>query len=490
VSEVLTSDQAERAVLGSILLDGQRVMPLARGVAGLTPEAFGVIQHRVVAEAMWAMAEDSKRYIDLVTLDAELQRTGKIDAAGGSALLCGLIDDTPTAAHAEYYIQLVREKWLLRKTLFVTQGLQADIHAGPENVEEFVRQAPDRFTGLIGTETREVSNIEVMDANITKWEDAVAYRLGDTSKAPAIGLSTPFEEMTKMLCGLEPGITIIAGRPSAGKTTLEDMLSIHAAMNGVAVGRVTLDSTRSSLLARAQCRIAGVSMPKLKHGFGRRDQIEACRQARDQIGNLRMWIRTDLADVASIRMWALERKRKDGMGMLTIDYAQQVRASELGRAESDRVARMTHVIARLKKLALDELEIPVLVLSQLNRQSEKDGADPGLSDLRDSGALEQDADKVVMLYIDKKKRKEMDEADPTATKHKRPVVFGVAKHKDGETGSLPLWMYPPYFRFEIAEDEWADDWLPGDKEELEREFAAVPHLRPRDELLPAEAEDD
>jgi hypothetical protein len=84
----------------------------------------------------------------------------------------------------------------------------------------------------------------------------------------------------------------------------------------------------------------------------------------------------------------------------------------------------------------------------------------------------------------------MDEADPTATKHKRPVVFGVAKHKDGETGSLPLWMYPPYFRFEIAEDEWADDGLPGDKEELEREFAAVPHLRPRDELLPAEAEDD
>jgi replicative DNA helicase len=489
VSDVLTSEEAERAVLGAMMLDGGRVMPLARGVAGLTPEAFGIMAHRIVAEAMWAMAENSKRYIDMVTVQAELERLGKLDAAGGVPLLLGLIDDTPTAAHAEYYIQIVREKWLLRKAMFVTQGLQADIHAGPENVEEFVRQAPDRFTGLMGVDTQEASNIEVMDHNIERWEDAVAYRQGDASKAPAIGLSTPFAEMTEMLCGLEPGITIIAGRPSAGKTTLEDMLSHHVAKNGIAVGRVTLDSTRASLLARAQCRIAGVSMPKLKHGFGRRDQIKACRDARNEIGKLRMWIRTDLADVASIRMWALERKRKDGMGMLTIDYAQQVRASELGRAESDRVARMTHVIARLKKLALDELEIPVLVLSQLNRQSEKDGNDPGLNDLRDSGALEQDADKVIMLYIDKKKRKEMDEADPTATKHKRPVVFGVAKHKDGETGSLPLWMYPPYFRFEVADDEWADDGLPGDQEELEREFSAVPRLRPRDEIVEAPDED-
>jgi replicative DNA helicase len=284
-----------------------------------------------------------------------------------------------------------------------------------------------------------------------------------------------------MLCGLEPGITIIAGRPSAGKTTLEDMLSHHAAKNGIAVGRVTLDSTRASLLARAQCRIAGVSMPKLKHGFGRRNQIEACRDARNEIGKLRMWIRTDLADVASIRMWALERKRKDGMGMLTIDYAQQVRASELGRAESDRVARMTHVIARLKKLALDELEIPVLVLSQLNRQSEKDGNDPGLSDLRDSGALEQDADKVIMLYIDKKKRKEMDEADPTATKHKRPVVFGVAKHKDGETAAMEYWLYPPYFRFEPARKDFEDDALPSDRHDTGRRLDEQPQYWPKDE---------
>ena len=102
--------------------------------------------------------------------------------------------------------------------------------------------------------------------------------------------------------------------------------------------------------------------------------------------------------------------------------------------------------------------------------------------MRDSGALEQDADKVIMLSVDKKKRKEMDEATDGATKHKRPVLFQVAKHKDGETGAIEMWMFPPYFRFEVADPDWVNDGLPGDKEQVDMEFAAVPRFKPRDEV--------
>ena len=476
------NEEAERAVLGSILIDSQRVVALARNVAGLIPESFYVPRHRLIAVAIWTLAEDPKKWIDPVTVAEELQRQGAFDQAGGFPCIDGLVDGTPTAAHAEYYCQIVREKAMLRGVLEVTRGIQHDVFSGPENVEAFVRQAPDRFTNISGLAVEEVDNNEVMQANIRRWEDAIAFRKGDASKKPAIGLETPFEQVTGMIAGLEPGITIIAGRPSAGKTTMEDMLAIHCARNDVPVGRITMDSTRMSLLARAQCRLAGVSLAKIKFGFANHTQVAAIRDATVVLGQLPMWIRTDLSDIASIRMWALERKRKDGMGLLTIDYVQQVRAAELGRAEGDRVARMTHVIARLKKLALDELQIPVVVLSQLSRRSEQDGTDPGLSDLRDSGALEQDADKVIMLSVDKKKRKEMDEAADGATKHKRPVLFQVAKHKDGETGAIEMWMFPPYFRFEVADPDWMNDGLPGDKEQVDMEFAAVPKLKPRDEV--------
>lgn len=479
--DALVNEQAEKALLGSILLEPQRVMPLAMTVAGLTPEAFSVLEHRLIADAMWAMYQDGRRWIDLVTLEAALRNADQLDRVGGTSRLVGLIDDTPTAAHAEYYCQIVREKWMLRRTVTIAESVQLDAMKCPENVEDFCRQVPDRFTGLNIEEASEKSNIEVMEHNIVRWEDAVAYREGDQTKAPAIGMATPFSGLTGMMAGLETGITILAGRPSAGKTTLEDMLSLHVAEMGVPVGRVTLDSTRASLLGRAQCRTAGVSMAKLKHGFAGRKQLAAIREASERIAKLKMWVRTDLSDVASIRMWALERRRLDGMGLLTIDYVQQVRASELGRSEADEVRRMTHVIGQLKKLAIDELNIPVLVLSQLSRRSDQDKEDPGLTDLRGSGALEQDADKVMILSVDRKKRKEMDEKKVGATKHKRPVLLQVAKHKDGECGPLEFWMYPPYFRFEEAMPDWEDDTLPGDQEEVDREFAVLPKLKPRDE---------
>lgn len=174
-------------------------------------------------------------------------------------------------------------------------------------------------------------------------------------------------------------------------------------------------------------------------------------------------------------------KMKHGVGLVTVDYIQLIRAAEMGRSEWDTVARVTYVSRELKALAM-ELNIPVVVLSQLSRMVETENREPKLSDLRDSGAIEQDANKVVFVYVDVKKRKEMDEKNFGATKHKRPVWFNLMKHKDGECAAVAMWMYPPYFSFDQAQcgekEDFADDGLLASSTADEEEFKSRPAFAP------------
>ena len=465
------SEEGEQGVLGSLLIDAARVYPIAAGVFGLTPGHFYVPSHRAVASAVWKLSEKRSGVgVDIFTVQAALRDAEELDAVGGPVFLDKLIEATPTASHAEYYCELVRNTWMLREVVQRAAAVQTAAVQVKDNVEAFVSRVPDEFAGIVGVKQEEASNADVLEEEIVKWEKAKAFREGDQAAAPAIGLETPFDALTDMMCGLEPGVTIIAGRPSSGKTTLEDMISQHLAEKGARIGRVTLDSRRASLLSRSACRMAGVSLPKLKLGFARKDQIDAVREAKTRIAKMPMWIRMDLYDIAAIRMWALEKRRRDGMDLLTIDYVQQIQASQMGRAGWDEVAKTTYVIGQLKRLALQDLGIPVVVLSQLSRRSEQENKGvPDLTDLRGSGGLEQDAEKVLMLSIDRKKRAEMDDKTKGgtmgATKHKRPVTFHLAKNKDGEQGILQMWLYPPYFRFEQAGDEWVDYALPMDGDE-------------------------
>lgn len=457
------SEEAERGLLGSILLEDSRVLPMAVTQYGLKPEAFYVSANRLIAEAMWALGAEN-RSADLVTVGQVLRDHGRYDEAGGEQALARLVDDTPSAANAEFYCQIVRDKWWLRQMIAGAREIERQAYEPQESVESFVRAAPDALMRIIEAPEAEADNSAVMVKQIDRWADAKAAREGDLTRQLAIGYETPWRLLTELTCGLEPGLMIIAGRPSAGKTTLEDVLAVHVAGLGIPVGRISLDKSKASLLSRAICRTAGVSLPKLKQGFARESQLAACREAEAQLRELPMEIRSDLRDVAAIRMWAMAQHRKGRLGMLTIDYVQQVSAAALGWQATQALAKTTYVIGQLKALGL-ELGIPILVLSQLSRSGEQEGrGDPRLSDLRDSGALEQDAEKVLFLFVDKKKRKEMDEAVLGATKHKRPVWFRLEKNKDGEMGSVRMWMLPPYFNFVKAEDDWADDGVTEEQE--------------------------
>jgi len=436
-------EDAERGLLGSLLLDPMRVSALVQK-SGLPGDAIYTPNLRVVFEALLEMASRPKGAIgiDLITVTSWLRDHGQLAAVGGSVTLDRLVDGTPTAAHAEYYLDIVRKKYVARRVITECRGLEADVY-GCENEDVLLAAAPDRFSGIVAEKAPEISNAEVMAGIVAKFEAA------KTGEKKAIGLETPWPKVTELLCGLEPGVTILAGRPSEGKTTVEDQICCELASTGMAVGRMTLDSTREELLERAMCRKAGVSLPKLKFGFAGASQMEQIRDARDVLSGYPMFIEDQTRELRQIcakaRMW----KMKYDIGLLTLDFVQLVEASDMGRSQWDKNACVSYVSKTLKALSL-ELKIPLLLLSQLSRGMEKDGRPPELSDLRDSGSLEQDAHKVLFVYRDRKWCKAAEESEPGSTKKKRASYLDVQKHKNGETGRVAVWMRPHYFMFDEA----------------------------------------
>ena len=474
------SEDAEKGVIGSALLDYAVVVPEAIGKSGLKQDDFYVPALRTIWTAIVALHK-LNRPIDLLTVTDQLLHDGMLERVGGSAMLNRIVDATPTSAHAPYYCDIVRKASSARKLIHECRETEREAYE-TQDADALVCAAPERFMRIIHTPNSEKTNLEVMAESRQRWLDA------SDGKKQAIGLETPWRAVTFMTCGFELGITIIAGRPSAGKTTFENQCADYIGGMDVPGYRVTLDSTRAELLERSMCREAEASLPKLKFGFGNKRQHADIETASLRLAKLPLFIDDRTRDIAQIRARARAMKTKLGIKYLTVDYIQLVRAADMGRSEWDAVTRVTHVSSMLKDLSF-ELEIPVLVLCQLSRAVEKEGRDPQLSDLRDSGAIEQDANKVIFLYVDLQKKNAMEKESPGATKHKRPVLCNLMKHKNGETGVIPLWLYPPYFRFQPAKFDaesgqmFTDDDLPSSRDTDERDLNAHPEYMPKAEKV-------
>lgn len=444
------SEEAERGSLGAILLEGMRLIPVALRLLGSRGDAFYLPAHRLIWEAMVAIAgRDSGGGVDILTVCEEMRRCGKLDEAGGTRLLENLVDSTPTAAHGEYYLDIVRQKHILRRTIEICRQVEFEAYQ-QERGDTFLKSVSPRFIEIVSDVSREPTNIEVMKKRVAEFRAAkVARENGETVRS--MGLETPWPILTEMLGGLEPGMTIVAGRPSAGKTTFESQIRTHIASLGIPVCAVSLDSPREELLDRDLARKSGVSLPKAKQGFAKESQLASMDEAADLLGPYPMEITTRDRDIRTICTWIRAQKMTRDVKLATVDYVRLVQASEMGTKEHDATARVSLVSGRLKSLSI-ELGIPIILLVQLNREFAKGDKPPQLSDLSDSGSLEQDASKVIFLHIDQKARKAMEDAEVGATKHKRPVWVDVAKNKNGETGPLSFWMLPPYFRFDLCND--------------------------------------
>lgn len=427
------AEQAERAALGAMLSEPERVVPLAMLKMRLPEDVFFVPAHRRVCAAIYAMVREGRRGVDLVTMSEFLRDRGEFEEVGGSQFLDALVDSADVVANAEFYLDIIRQKYILRRTIETARNVESEAWVS-ERGDTLLKKIPERFVHIVDAVVDEVSNRDVMTEQIKGWRDAKEVGKGYT------GLPTPWESMNQILGGLRPGLYIIAGRPSQGKTTLEDCIATYNASQGTPVARVTLDMNRRRLLARALCRKAGVSLPKLNAGYAGESQLAQIEEAAAVIAHYPMFINDTDSDIAAICTWARAQKLKNDIQLLTIDYVQQVQVSESKTGWDDN-RRLTYVSSRLKAL-WQELDIPIIVLSQLSRITDK-GRErtPVLSDLRGSGSLEQDAYAVFLLYKDRSAQE---------TKQKRAIWADLAKQQDGETGTLPFWMRPHYFLFEEA----------------------------------------
>jgi len=266
---------------------------------------------------------------------------------------------------------------------------------------------------------------------------------------PLLGLATPFGRLNELLCGIQPGLHFIAAPPNAGKTCVEGQLSEFVASTSGPVLRIYLDDTHDDAMARSASRIGGVSLNKLQHGHIQPNDMKKIKdEVRPIIEAMPMYIREDVESVEQIAVMARLYKAKYGIVMLTVDYVQivDVESEERLMLERDRLA---FVCKKLKKL-WKELRIPILVLSQVQRENYKGDSNPrmaSMSELFGGAVLEHTASTVSILKMLKDTDVAPQPLDSTGYSMKYPVAWHLVKSKHGPKGMIPLWFYPKYFKF-------------------------------------------
>jgi len=430
------SEEAERGVLGSALIESERVIELC-SMRELSAESFHIPAHRLLFEQLTTMYQNA-RPIDLLTVGEHLKQNGHLEQTGGHGFLEGLIDSTPTSAHAEYYIDLVRQKHLLRR--IITQAAEAIDQCytdTEEDAEELLSRTEEAFFELGDQKT----------SSSEAWKDAVKKAMAqiDQSHLPS-GVPTGYKSLEKQLRGLhKTDMIVLAARPSMGKTSLAMNIVEHAALGRnaekrkYAVGVFSLEMGQEQLVRRMLFSKAGV--PGWKDFISQTDHGRLVSAA-DQLGKAEIFIDDSAGlDIMDLRARARRMKRLYNVELIVIDYLQLLhdkRGQRDGRQQE--TASISHNIKAMAK----ELNLPVLVLSQLSRAPEQRDGKPRLSDLRDSGAIEQDAD-VVLLLQRPSYYKESDAVD--ADEDTRAVV-DVAKHRNGPTGEVEMNFFKDYTRFE------------------------------------------
>lgn len=432
------SEEAERGVLGSALIESNRVIELC-SMKSVSADSFYVPAHRLLFEQLSEMYQ-SARPIDLLTVGEDLKNGGRLEQTGGYAFLEGLIDSTPTSAHAEYYIDIIQQKHLLRR--IITQAAETidRCYSPDEDAEELLSRTEESFFELSDKKT----------ASSEGWKDVVYKTAGQIIEGNILdnGVPTGFADLDKELRGLHnTDMIVLAARPSMGKTSLAMNMAEHAALGRGggkkhAVGVFSLEMSQEQLVRRMLYSKAGV--PAWKDFFSDTDR-NRLSSAADQLGKASIIVDDSAGlDVMDLRARARRMKRIYGIELIVIDYLQLLHDKR--RARDGRQQETASISNSIKAMA-KELKLPVLVLSQLSRAPEQGGRDgnkPRLSDLRDSGAIEQDADVVLLLQRPSYYNKELEVGSGEDTL----AVVDIAKHRNGPTGEVKLNFFREITRFE------------------------------------------
>jgi replicative DNA helicase len=436
--------EAEQGVLGCVLLSpndclGQCIEKLHTG-----PEVFYDLRHQTIYSAVIEMY-DHREAIDLITLQQRLKDKQLLEQIGGIPYLSALQDAVPSAANLSYYLEIVLEKFLLRKMIQTCTEVvgrvydyEGEVDALMDEVErDVLRISESRAQGATQTIKQLVHSAIGTVENYFNRQGVLG------------GLATGFADLDRMTDGLHGGeMIVIAARPSMGKTSLAMNIAEHVVLaNKIPVGVFSLEMTAESLVLRMLCSNARVNLRNIREGFMTEADFPKLTSAAGRMSSAPLFIDdTPALSILQLRARARRLWQQYGIKLFVVDYLQLLH-STARRSQENRQQEIADISSGIKALA-KELNVPVIVLSQLNRELEREkNRKPRLSDLRESGAIEQDADVVGLLY---KPSAEDDEAGGGEEPDGVPVNLLIAKQRNGPTGDVNLTFLKPYTRFESA----------------------------------------
>ena len=439
--------EAERVLLGSVLLDNGAINV---ALEIINKDDFFAEGHRITFEKMVAISEKN-RTIDLVTLSEELSKEGLLEKVGGVAYLAALTDGVPvgSVASVSEYTRIVKEKSVIRRLMNASYNVISRCMEATEDPEALIDLAQSQIfeiaeqkvpSGFLGIRDIVKSSFGTIDVLFDRGQRVT-------------GVETGFEELDNMTSGLQAGeLIIVAARPSLGKTALALNIAAHAAFQGKVVGVFSLEMSKESLLIRLLCSEARIDSHKLRTGFSGREDWNEMTKALGRLAEAPLFIDDAPAlSIMQIRARARRMKADKGLDLLVVDYLQLVAGH--GRFEN-RTQEVSFISRGLKSIA-KELHVPVLALSQLSRApEERPGHRPQLSDLRESGSIEQDSDVVLFIFReDVYKRTGEDEGGEPSGR----TELIVGKQRNGPTGNVPVVFIKRYARFENLSREHASE---------------------------------
>jgi replicative DNA helicase len=425
--------EAEQAVLASMLLAPGAI---DRVEEILDETAFYREAHRKVFRAIATLSARNESS-DLITVTEELRRRGELEGIGGATFLQSLLDSVPSAANVEFHAKLVLEKAVLRLMIGVSDEIIEKSYAAAEPWPQILDHAERLLFSISQTRLKkEFAPLrEVLKSTFEVLEELYEHKRAIT------GVPTGFDDLDLMTSGFQPSdLIVVAGRPSMGKTSLMLNIAENVAIKAkVPVGIFSLEMSKEQVVQRFLCSRARVPAQRLRTGFLRESEWPKLTEEAARLSEAPIYIDdTPAIGLMEMRAKARRLKARSGLGLLIVDYLQL--AQGLARAES-RQQEISQISQGLKALA-KELAIPILAGSQLSRAVEaRENKRPILSDLRESGAIEQDADLVMFIYREAVYKPDVDEI-------KRDAELIVGKHRNGPTGLVPLVFFGEYTRFE------------------------------------------
>ena len=428
VKKIPYDEVAEQSVLGSMMLSSNAV---EKACEKLYPESFYIEKHKIIFKALVELY-NKKMPLDMTTITSELTNANKINEIGGVEYITDLLTMVPSAANIDYYIQIVEDNYLLRSVINTSADISTLAYEHDGEVADILDQVENKIVSIIGkrrsSEFREIG--EVLNSFQSNLE-----KLAET-KGEVTGIPTGYTDFDRLTSGLhENQFIILAARPAVGKTAFALNIAAHVATHtDKSVALFELEMNAEQLASRMVASLGQIDGKKLMSGNLLNDDWRRVTEAKSQLAGAKLFISEDVGvTVGDIKSQCRRLATSEaGLDLVIIDHLQLLNMG--GNYGNNRQAEMTDISRNLKKMAM-ELKVPVIALSQLSRGVEsREDKRPKMSDLRESGAIEQDADIVMFLYRDdyNKTSDTIEAPDPSL------VELIVSKHRNGPTGKIDL----------------------------------------------------